>query len=495
VVSLDGVGYKAGRRTLLEDISLTINRGECLFVTGANGCGKTLLGNILAGTIIPTSGSIISPVRPGHVSFERQEAVMEEERERDDSRFLDGDGSENPGRSVEEWVREGRSCPGEEDFLGEILDNLDLTRLKDRGLRYLSTGEFRKTMTARALWERADFIIFDDPYDGLDRQAAAYLRGMIDSLSAGGTGVVLLSGKREDMPERTDTLVLLEGGRLLWSGPASEGREKLRRTKENTGETPAPYKVQERDPSLKDAPLVELRDVRVAYGEKRILTDLNWRIGRGEKWLLSGPNGAGKSTLLSLINGDNPKAYGQDIHIFGTKKGSGESVWEIKERIGYLSGDFQLNYRVRTSLLGVILSGYYDSVGLYAHFSEMQRRTALDWMDFCGLKDRGRVSFEELSFGEKRMALIARSLIKSPELLILDEPCQGLDDAHRDRVIALCEDLGRIGELTLLYVTHSDASTPANLNRHLALIPHGEGGFTGNIALGDASQKNGKTLN
>ncbi len=482
MVKLEGIGFREGRKVLLDGIDLTISPGECLFITGNNGSGKTLLGNILAGVLAPTAGTVTSESRPAHVSFERQEAVMAEERLRDESRFLDGNGAENPGRSLEEWVREGRNCSEEEDYLREILSKLGLERLKERGLRYLSTGEFRKTMTARALWEKADFMIFDDPYDGLDRQAAAFLKEMIHLFIQEGNTVALLSGKKEDIPEGTDRMVILEKGQIVFSGSLDEGLSFHDASRSLPSGKTAPYStVSHRDRDGSAGPLISLSGVSVAYGEKKILSRLDWRIDRGDKWLLSGPNGAGKSTLLSLINGDNAKAYGQEIILFGTKKGSGESVWDIKERIGHVSGDFQLNYRVRTSVLGVILSGYYDSIGLYSRFSEQQKQTALGWMEFCGLKDRKKVSFEELSFGEKRMALIARSLIKSPELLILDEPCQGLDDAHRESVLALCAELCRIDDLTMLYVTHSDASTPVGLSHHLNLVPCDGGGFTGSL--------------
>ena len=481
MVELSHVSFRAGRKTLIDDISIILKEGECLAVTGANGSGKTLLGRILAEQLTPFSGEAVFRMSPSYVSFERQGAVLEEERLRDDSRYFDGNGAENPGRSLEEWVNEGRP-EGEEDEREDILRSLDLWRIRDRGLRYLSTGEFRKTMVARALWEHPRLLIMDDPYDGLDKNAAAYLKDQMERLISEGVTLVVISGRREDLPPGADRWLVMEKGTIGFSGSPDEVRNYLDTRREKGLSVDSPYNPDKIHFSGEaGSTLISCRSVNVAYGEKKILSDLDWRVGKGDKWLLTGPNGAGKSTLLSLINGDNPKAYGNDISLFGNLKGSGESVWDIKEKIGFVSGGFQMNYRVRSPLLGVVLSGFFDSIGLYDRPTEQQKQIAEEWLEFCGLGDMKNRSFEEVSFGEKRMALIARSLVKSPPLLILDEPCQGLDDNHRDDVVFLCEELGRIDDLTMIYVTHSDVSTPRCLNRHISLVPVETGGYTDRI--------------
>ena len=481
MVELSHVSFRSDRKTLIDDISIVLKEGECLAVTGANGSGKTLLGRILAEELVPSSGETVFRMSPSYVSFERQEAVLEEERHRDDSRYFDGNGAEFPGRSLEEWITEGRP-EGGADEREDILRRLDLWRIRDRGLRYLSTGEFRKTMVARALWEHPRLLIMDDPYDGLDKNASAYLKEQLDRLVSDGVTLVVISGRREDLPPGADRWLVMEEGTMIFLGSSDEGRKFLNRRKVKISHKISPYKPDESHSSGEaGAALISCRSVNVAYGDKKILSGLDWHVGKGEKWLLTGPNGAGKSTLLSLVNGDNPKAYGNDISLFGIKKGSGESVWDIKEKIGFVSGGFQMNYRVRAPILGVALSGFFDSIGLYDMPTEQQRRTAEEWLEFCGLGDLKNRSFEEVSFGERRMALIARSLVKSPPLLILDEPCQGLDDSHRDDIVTLCEELGRIDDLTMIYVTHSDVSTPRCLDRYISLVPAEMGGYTGRM--------------
>jgi molybdate transport system ATP-binding protein len=479
MVKCKEVSYEIGRKELLRDISLSIGKGECWGIIGPNGSGKTLLGRILAGDLEPASGNLLIKGCPAYVSFEKQSALLEEERLRDDSRFFDLDGSETSGRTVTEWIGEDLS-PEKKAELPETIELLGLDRAADRGLRYLSTGEFRKTMICRALLEGAELIIMDDPYDGLDQESRDNLRELIDNLIDQSKTVLIISGRQEDFSQKTTHMLIMEEGKVLFSGSRTEGeyRWKELTSVELIKKEDPPYCIKVEEDS--SAPII-MKGVNLSYEEKKILTDLNWCVNRGEKWLLTGTNGAGKSTILSLINGDNPKAYGCDITLFGSKKGSGESIWEIKKRIGHISGGFQIDYRVRSSALGVVLSGYFDSVGLYSRATEEQKEQARRWLSFCGLESKGAKSFRDLSFGEQRMILIARAMIKSPELLILDEPCQGLDDRHRDQVLELCHRLGALEELTILYVSHTPENTPDCLNQHIALVPHEEGGFTGKI--------------
>lgn len=474
MVTLKHIEFKSARGiTLLSIESLHMRREERWAITGSNGSGKSLLAQLVSTDLEPTSGEILRGGNPSYVAFERQEAIMEEERKRDDSRYLDLDGAENPGRTVTQWVSEDLTVSQEK--VAETILLLGLERAAERGLRYLSTGEFRKTMLCRALLEKSDYLVLDDPYEGLDKESSHSLRDLIAQLTESGRMIIVVSGRREDFPEGTTHLLILEEGRAIYSGLKKKGIELLDKLKESgKSALEIPYNI----PPEKSAHPILMKKVNVAYEEKKILTDLNWQVEKGDKWLLTGPNGAGKSTLLSLINGDNPKAYGNDITLFGQKKGSGETIWELKKRIGYISGDFQMNYRVRSTLLGVVLSGFFDSVGLYSQVSESQKRVGQQWGDFCGLGDKINEPFEKLSFGEKRMALIARAMIKSPQLLILDEPCQGLDERHRDQVLALCERIGSLDDLTMLYVTHSQHNTPACLTKHISLVPHGDGGFT-----------------
>jgi molybdate transport system ATP-binding protein len=213
----------------------------------------------------------------------------------------------------------------------------------------------------------------------------------------------------------------------------------------------------------------------------RIVSDISWEVSAGERWKITGPNGCGKSTLISLINGDNPKAYSNDITLFGKKRGSGETVWDIKKRIGFVSGDFQMNYRMRTTVLDTVLSGFFDSIGLYIKPTGLQLQEALWWLEVSGLLDKKEKMLKELSYGEKRAALIIRALIKKSELVILDEPCQGLDEENTSSVLEAVNMLSSFPDVTMLYVTHGAMPDPEGFNLHLAFCPHPEGGYTAQI--------------
>jgi molybdate transport system ATP-binding protein len=185
-----------------------------------------------------------------------------------------------------------------------------------------------------------------------------------------------------------------------------------------------------------------------------VLQQINWTIRPGEFWQLKGANGSGKTTLLTMINGDNVKGYGQELYLFGRKKGSGETVWEIKEKIGYLTPSMTDLFVTQHTREEMILSGFKDSIGLYTQPTDLERRTAFDWLQWLGLAHKAKQLFRLLSSGEQRMALIARAMVKHPPLLLLDEPLMGLDEANAQKVIALINRLAAESRSALVYVSH-----------------------------------------
>jgi molybdate transport system ATP-binding protein len=195
-----------------------------------------------------------------------------------------------------------------------------------------------------------------------------------------------------------------------------------------------------------------MKDTTVRYGDLVVLDRVNWAMGRGENWAILGPNGAGKSTLVKLILGENLQAYANPIFLFGQRKGSGESIWDIKKRIGVVSADLQVQYRKRISAFEVIVSGFYDTIGLYQAPTSPQKEIASRWVDFLDIKELAKEPFNQLSFGQRRMVLLARAMVKSPVLLIADEPCHGLDISNRIKILRVLEKIGRTNT-RLLYMT------------------------------------------
>jgi molybdate transport system ATP-binding protein len=217
-------------------------------------------------------------------------------------------------------------------------------------------------------------------------------------------------------------------------------------------------------------PLVDLKDVTVSYNGTRVLHGIDWTICEGQHWALMGPNGAGKTTLLSLITGDNPQAYANHVTLFGRRRGSGESIWEIKRRIGWAAPELHLYYPVSITCFNVVCSGFFDSVGLYHRCTEQQREQARAWMERLSIADWAEAPFRQVSEGQQRMVLITRALVKDPTLLILDEPCQGLDAANRARVLQTVDSVSEHLDASLIYVTHETDSLPGCITHVMRLL-------------------------
>lgn len=215
--------------------------------------------------------------------------------------------------------------------------------------------------------------------------------------------------------------------------------------------------------------IIRMEKVHVRYGDKMILDNIDWTVKPGECWLLSGPNGAGKSTLLSLITADNPQAYANEIYLFDRKRGTGETIWDIKKNIGYLSPELLLFFENSSSVFDAVASGLFDTIGLFRQVTDQQTQSIYHWLELLGIKSIARKRLHELSQGEQRKVLLARALIKNPPLLILDEPCQGLDDETEQELISLIDAICSKSGKTLVYVTHYANRRPQCIDKFIQL--------------------------
>jgi molybdate transport system ATP-binding protein len=217
-------------------------------------------------------------------------------------------------------------------------------------------------------------------------------------------------------------------------------------------------------------PLVRMSNLRIAYGNEVIFDHLDWTVLPGQHWQVTGPNGSGKTCLLNLVTGDHPQCYVNDIFVFGYQRGQGETIWDIKQHIGYVSTALQWEYRVSISLRNVIISGFYDTIGLYQSATDIQKSIADDWLALLGMAQRADQPFNQLSYGDQRLLLIARAMVKHPHLLILDEPCLGLDNINRQLVLALIERICDQSESTVIYVSHHAEDRIQGIEHVLSMV-------------------------
>ena len=327
----------------------------------------------------------------------------------------------------------------------------------------LSSGELRKRRIARALKSGATYLIIDNPYLGLDVQSREAFTEMLAQISAdGGRSIVLVMPGDAIMPSFITRVVRVGEDTPVRDLP-EECREAIASLPQKDLSAVRFY------PSCGNAEIVKCNGVSIRYGARTILDSLDWTVHEGECWAVRGENGSGKSTLLSLVCADNPQAYACDIELFGHKRGSGESIWDIKKHIGYVSPEMHRSYMRNIPAIDIVASGLHDSIGLYVKPHQDQLFKCRFWMEVFGIADKESTSFLQLSSGEQRLVLLARAFVKDPELLILDEPLHGLDTFNRIKVKAIIEAFCHRDDKTLIMVTHYQEELPPSITKHLML--------------------------
>ena len=435
---------------------------------GVSGSGKSALAAALAGAGKITSGSVTGTVaNAGIVSLESQAELIERERLRDDSDLTD---QVSNGTPVREMLDEVSTDP---ELQRKLVNLFRLNELLDRGFRKLSTGETRKVLYTRALTSRPELLVIDGPFEGLDARTVPLVAGVLKKVS-GELPMVLVINRFDELPEFVSHVALLEKGRLKASvethdKSAMELLSQLLHLKTSDLHIPNAIPGETLPPLDPVEPLVQIRDASIQYTNNLVFEHLDWRIEPGQHWQLTGPNGSGKTCLLNLITGDHPQCYVNDIFVCGYQRGHGESIWDVKQHIGYVSSELQWDYRVSISCKNVVISGFYDSIGLYAKATDRQDEIATQWLDILGLQSHANQPFNQCSYGDQRLLLIARAMVKHPHLLILDEPCFGLDDMNRQRVLALVEKICSGSETTVIYVNHHAQDQITGIENHLAL--------------------------
>jgi molybdate transport system ATP-binding protein len=482
---------------VLRDINWHWQQNQQWAILGNNGSGKSALADVISNQLRPQRGDIqrapfIDPAKDiVHLSFALQRQIIEHDIRFDDSETRTD--AFDIGTTVKKIILQKH--PETENFI-PLAKRCGIEHILNRGIRFVSTGESRKALLARTLYHPPKLLILDNPFEGLDQASQHDLKNLINELLLTPLKILLLIKQIDEIPDNITHILHINNGEVIAKGTRQQVLTNLKQrhsspnntaseNQPNSKKIPALPPLLKRDYQIPDnEPLFELQQVNVSYNEQIILNNINWRFDHGQHCAIIGPNGAGKSTLLSMLYGDNHKAYGQDIHLFGKPRGSGESVWEIKQKFGIVSTNLQLTNINRMRVAEVVASGLYDSVGLYNQCQGKEKAIALSWLRIMGLEDIAEKSYQQLSFGQQRLAMLARAMVKSPLILILDEPCIGLDQEHRQFILALIDKIAEQGNCQILYVSHTQGEMPHCINQQLTLIPASNGGYTANI-IGD----------
>ena len=409
------------------------------------------------------------------VSFEEAHLLIENERKNDDSEFMEG--GYDPGTKVKDFLLNDFSS---ENTLENLIEKADLIslwkvceieKLQDRGLKFLSTGEMKKVLLFKSFlllsYKKIQKIILINIYDGLDTESLRLLKEIFETengfFQKRFSEFVEFENRKANNSLKdfqTENFHELENKfqEILFDQEKIKKEEKDFQTSNILQENKVKNDFQKTNLSTEKKELVRMENVFVKWGEVSVLENLSWEVFEGEHTLVLGPNGCGKTTLLELITGDNPQVYCNDVYIFGRKRGTGESIWDIKKELGIVSYNLHLEYRLlgSVSVEKVLLSGFYDSIGLYEVPKLSQTKKVEAWLSFANMSDLLTKDFSKLSYGLQRAVLILRALIKTPKLLILDEPCHGLSIEERSFVLKLISLIGNENHTTIIHVTHDE---------------------------------------
>jgi molybdate transport system ATP-binding protein len=475
IVRLIDVTLRVQDRWLLAGTSWRIDLGAHWAVIGANGAGKTTLVRALAGDVPVVKGEI-HPEAPAAlrrqaacVSFEQQRGYSAAAEREDEYRHFKGEAG--GGLRVGDLLRPAAEPP--HGAAGPIPAALQVEPLLERQVTDLSSGELRRFQIALALSAERPLLILDEPFEGLDASFREELARLINALMTPERAVVLVAHRRREILANVTHVLGVKDGRVVFQGPRAEvlTRENLEALFSPPPAAPpsAPVQAPVRPEDESGAPLIALEGVQVAYRGLKVFENLSWSVRTGEHWVISGPNGSGKTTLLRLIAGEHPQAYANRVRVFGKRRGEGESLAELRAKIGIVSPELQLRYRRHATVLETVVSGFFDSIGLYRRPSPQQVETARRWMAVTGIAELAARPFAHLSHGEQRRVLLARAVVKSPRILILDEPCQGLDRRQRRLVLDTVDRIAAAGASTILYVSHHARELPGCITHRLVL--------------------------
>lgn len=469
LLEITGLSAINAGKLLLKDIAFKIRKGDCMAVVGGTGSGKsTLLRCIERYRYYPDQVKFSGAGSPKIVLISHQHQFTNLSGINNfyyQQRFNSTE-SEDSATVLQDLLSEG-SDAGE---ITGLLKEFEIGYTQDSPLIQLSNGEHKRFQLVKAILKKAEWLLLDNPFTGLDPKGREKLEQIIKKII--NRGINVLTVVTRFIPSFITDVIVLDKGVLKGIYPREIFLRDIRKD-EKSGVPKFEFIY----PSLQEEAdfeyAVRMINVGVRYHDRDILKSINWSVKKGDRWCLSGPNGSGKSTLLSLITADNPQAFANDIYLFDRKRGSGETIWEIKEKIGYISPELHQHFGKNFTCLQVVASGLFDTIGLFRKLNKKQREIVDDCLNMFDIRRFSEKPLSSLSFGLQRWIMLARALVKNPPLLVLDEPCQGLDEELSRKFISFIEGYCETGNKTLIYVTHVEEEIPGGIT-HILKLQNGE---------------------
>ncbi len=438
--------------------------GQAWCIWGTNRSGMEDFFSLVSEKKMDVTADILAlPERLGVVSFKNQQEIYEAELKKDQTDFLD---RLDPGTLARDFLKDPAKHAG-------LIQAMDMTACLDQGYRQLSSGQARKLVILAQITKGVSCLVIQAPFEGLDHESCKELDKALFHLFSRKIQLLLFVHNQTDIPSWITHLAIVANGRLKDQGPAEQMLQIIRSNPAPADFTATVQDLDRTQNSVREKPgpacLIQLHKGSAGYGGLPVFTDLDLEVNQGDHTLVTGPNGSGKSTLLQVITGDHPACYTNDLTIFGIRRGTGESIWDVKQHMGIMGSDLHRNFRVPGSVLSCILSGLFDTIGLYSQVTPAQERLAFNWLERLGLKKAAATAFRDLAHADQRLVLIARALIKTPRLLVLDEPTQGLDEQNRAAILNFLADLAAEAKGTILYVSHREDEFRSFFCQHIQM--------------------------
>ena len=466
VLQADELTVKQNANTIINRVSFTIKQGEQWAITGPSGSGKTTLLKALAGKQF-FSGHLA--INENNEKLSKKIVLVEQQHHfknlSNTSNFyyqqrfnsIDSEDTITVKQDLQRSFSNNASTKDELDWLAELFD---IQKLYTERLVQLSNGENKRLQIVKSLLQQPALLLLDNPFIGLDVKSRQTLEDVLAKIAQRDIHIIVVTSASRLPFFITNVLSFSDNGSysvdIVKAEKWNEAHEK------NQSAFSFDRELLQRltagnQPDFEYA--VRMKNVTVKY-DHTILNNINWEVRSGERWSLSGPNGSGKSTLLSLVNADNPQAYANEIYLFDRRRGTGESIWDIKKKTGFVSPELHLYFERGANCFDVVASGLFDTIGLFRKVNEQQKRLVSDWMELLKIKHLANKFLFQLSNSEQRLLLLARALVKNPPLLILDEPCQGLDEEQTAIFRAIINEICLTGNKTLIYVSHYSSEIP-----------------------------------